>query len=188
MTPDRSIVALTRPLLPERLETGRLLLRRPVEADAGEIFRGYTQDARVSRFMVWKPHSSVAESQAFIASCIAAWDEGSRLAYVLVQAGSSPAIGMLEARIHRSTIDLGYVLARAHWGKGYMPEAVAALAATALQHGYFRVQAFCDVDNRPSQRTLEKAGFAREGRLERYMVHPNISPEPRPCYMYARCR
>ena len=175
-------------MLPQRLETNRLLLRRPTEVDAGEIFRAYTQDPLVSRFMVWKPHSAEAETRIFITSCIAAWDEGSRLAYVLTESGCSSAIGMLEARIHGHTVDLGYVLTRAHWGKGYMPEAVAALAATALERGYFRVQAFCDVENRPSQRTLEKAGFAREGRLERYIVHRNISPEPRPCYMYAKCR
>ena len=138
--------------------------------------------------MVWKPHLSEAETRAFIASCIADWKEGARLPYVLTEVGSSSAIGMLEARIHGPTLDLGYVLARAHWGKGYMPEAVAALAGNALQQGHFRVQAFCDVENHPSQRTLEKAGFTREGRLERYMVHPNVSLEPRPCFMYSRCR
>lgn len=138
--------------------------------------------------MVWKPHSSEAETRTFIASCVAAWEEGYRLAYVITETGSSSAIGMIEARINGYTVDLGYVLARAHWGKGYMPEAIAALAATALESGHFRVQAFCDIENRPSQRTLEKAGFAREGRLERYMVHPNISSEPRPCFMYSRCR
>lgn len=152
------------------------------------IFSAYTQDPRVSRYMVWKPHTSIAETKTFIASCIAAWEEGSRFPYVLTEAGSSYAIGMLEARIQNLTVDLGYVLAPDHWGNGYMPEAIASLATTALTIGYFRVQAFCDVENHPSQRTLEKAGFSREGRLERYMVHPNLSPEPRPCFMYSRSR
>lgn len=175
-------------MLPERLETNRVVLRRPIEVDAGELFRSYTQDPLVCRFMVWKPHLSEAETQAFIVSCIAAWEQGVRLPYVITEIGSSSAIGMLEARIQGFTVDFGYVLARAHWGKGYMPEAVATLATTALEHGHFRVQASCDVENHPSQRTLEKAGFAREGRLERYIVHPNISAEPRPCFMYSRCR
>lgn len=152
------------------------------------IFSAYTQDPRVSRYMVWKPHTSLAETEVFIASCIAAWEEGSRLPYVLTEAGTPDAIGMLEARIQGLTVDLGYVLAPDHWGKGYMPEAAAALATIALASGYFRVQAFCDVENRPSQRTLEKAGFVREGRLERYMVHPNLSDEPRACFMYGRVR
>jgi len=175
-------------LLPERLETKRLVLRQPVAADAGELFRSYTQDPMVCRYMVWRPHAAEAETQTFIASCIAFWQEGSRLPYIITEVGSPAAIGMLEARISGFTVDFGYVLARAHWGKGYMPEAVAALAEAALQSGHFRAQAFCDVENIPSQRTLEKAGFLREGRLERYMVHPNISAEPRPCFMYARCR
>lgn len=174
--------------MPQNLETSRLVLRQPTLADGAGIFRTYAQDPLVCRYLVWKPHASEAESHAFIASCIAAWEEGSRLPYVIAEVGSSSPIGMLEARMHGFTVDFGYVLARAQWGKGYMPEAVAALAAAALEDGRFRVQASCDVDNRPSQRTLEKAGFTREGRLERYMVHPNISPDPRPCFMYAKCR
>jgi RimJ/RimL family protein N-acetyltransferase len=96
---------------------------------------------------------------------------------------------MLEARILAHTVDIGYVLARKHWGAGLMPEAIRALAQVALAlPSIFRVQATCDIDNRASARTLEKSGFVREARLERYIVHPNISPEPRPCLMYARCR
>ena len=174
--------------MPQRLETSRLLLREPTVADAAEIFRSYTQDPLVCRFMIWRPHASEAESQGFVGACIAAWEQDSRRPFIITKAGSSAAIGMLEARLNGSTVDCGYVLARAHWGNGYMPEAVAALAAAALTAGYFRVQAFCDVENHPSQRTLEKAGFAREGRMERYIVHPNMSAEPRACFMYARCR
>lgn len=35
---------------------------------------------------------------------------------------------------------------------------------------------------------VETSGFVREGRLERYSIHPNVSPEPRPCFMYALWR
>jgi ribosomal-protein-alanine N-acetyltransferase len=53
---------------------------------------------------------------------------------------------------------------------------------------FHRVQATCDIENAGSFHALEKAGFVRERRLERYTVHPNLSTEPRPCFMYARCR
>ena len=96
---------------------------------------------------------------------------------------------MLEARVQGATVDIGYVLARSHWGKGFMPEAIQALAGVALQSSsVFRVQATCDTENIPFQRALEKSGFSREGRLDRYTVHPNISSEPRACFMYAKCR
>jgi RimJ/RimL family protein N-acetyltransferase len=96
---------------------------------------------------------------------------------------------MLEARVSQHVVDLGYVLAPRYWGQGLMPEAVRCLTEWALsQARFFRVQAFCDVENKASQRTLEKAGFVQEGRHERYVVHPNLSPAPRACYMYGRCR
>jgi len=101
----------------------------------------------------------------------------------------SAVIGMLEARPLAHKVDLGYVLSPSVWGRGYMPEAIRGLIAIALgQSEVFRVQAFCDVENIASQRTLEKSGFLREGRHERFFVHPNLSSEPRPCYMYAKCK
>lgn len=179
-------------LLPRHLDTPRLRLRAPVASDARDIFHAYTQDAQVCRFMIWQPHTSEAVTRAYIDWCMAMWQTGERLPYVITAAGSDVAIGAIgaiEARPQDTKVDIGYVLARAHWGQGLMPEAIRALADAALADpGIFRVQAACDVENIPSQRALEKAGFAREGRLERYTVHPNISPEPRPCFMYAKCR
>jgi len=112
-----------------------------------------------------------------------------RRPYVISERCSDPAIGMIEARLLGTTVDIGYVLARSCWGKGLMPEAIDALAATALASpSIYRVQATCDTENIPSQRALQKSNFIREGRLERYAVHPNLSPEPRACFMYARVR
>ena len=175
--------------LPDPIQTPRLLLRQPRADDAQAIFDAYTQDERVCKYMIWSPHREIAETECFIAGAIVAWGVGARLAYVLVDADAGGAIGMLEARVQGSTVDIGYVLARALWGRGLMPEAIGALASAALaQPQFFRVQPTCDVTNTASARTLEKAGFAREGRLERYTVHPNLAPEPRACFMYARVR
>jgi RimJ/RimL family protein N-acetyltransferase len=172
----------------DRIVTERLILRRPVEADARDIFDAYAQDPEVSRFLVWRPHSSVDTVREFLVACIASWARGSPLTYAITESGSDRVIGMIDARPDGSTVTLGYVLARPHWGKGYMPEAIAALANEAFERGHQRVQAFCDVDNRRSQRSLEKAGFVLEAKLERHIVHPNVSPEPRDCYLFARVR
>ena|SRR5436190_9869951 len=172
--------------LPEQIEGGRVRLRRPVATDAEAIFWSYTQDPLVCRFLLWRPHKSIATTQEFITSCIDAWKSDTRRPYVIAEKPSSSAIGMIEARVQGSTVDVGYVLARSHWGKGLMAEAIAALAKASLAvPRFFRIQAFCDVENSQSQRALEKAGLRREGRLERWVVHPNVSPEPRACFMYA---
>lgn len=175
--------------LPEQIETKRLLLRRPRADDARAIFESYAQDPLVCKYMIWSAHRDLAETQDFIALCMQAWESGSRRPYVLATADTGDAVGMLESRIQATSVDLGYVLARALWGRGLMPEAIDAAAAAALAcPQFYRVQATCDATNAASARALEKAGFAREGCLERYTVHPNLSREPRSCFMYARVR
>lgn len=101
-------------LLPQRIQTHRLVLREPRGAEAADIFRSYAQDPLVCQFMVWGPHAAEAETQAFIASCIKAWDQGTRKPYVITEVGASAAIGMLEAWSDGFTVDCGYVLARMH--------------------------------------------------------------------------
>lgn len=176
--------------LPSVFETSRLVARLPRQSDAALLFSAYTQDPKVSQYMMWRPHESVSDTEKFIIECIAAAEVGTRFPYVLAKKEQPDVpIGMLEARPSMHIVDLGYVLAPTHWGNGYMPEAVLNLTTWSLSQGqFFRVQDFCDVDNGPSQRTLEKAGFTQEGRHERFIVHPNLSSDPRPCYMYAHCR
>ncbi len=177
-------------VLPERIETERLVLRQPRQDDALGLFDAYTQDAHVARYMVWRPHTALAEAEAFVDQCLRGWRSGTCMPYVLArrEAEEKP-IGMLEARLIAHAVDLGYALARQHQGSGLMPEALRAVTGLALAvPRLYRVQATCDVDNHASARALEKAGLQREGRLGRYTVHPNLGPEPRACWLYALCK
>jgi [ribosomal protein S5]-alanine N-acetyltransferase len=72
--------------------------------------------------------------------------------------------------VHRWA-ELAYDLAQAHWGKGLMRQAVAAvLQWTFRQNQVDRVHAFVRVDNRRSERLLERGGFVREGCLRSFRV------------------
>lgn len=86
-------------------------------------------------------------------------------------------------------VSVGYVLARAAWGQGYASEALrAVIEASWADPRVFRIWAVCDVDNPASARVMEKAGMRREGRMARYVVHPNVSDEPRDAYLHAVTR
>jgi ribosomal-protein-alanine N-acetyltransferase len=170
------------------IETERLRFRLPEPHDADAIFEAWCQDAEVCRFMVWLPHGSVDVTRQFIASCLAAIAAGTAVPYVLSLKDTGQIVGMIEARPSECGVNIGYVLARAHWGRGLIPEAIRVLSEVALSGPFFRVEATCDVENRSSVRALEKSGFVREGRLARYMVHPNLSSEPRDSWLYATHR
>lgn len=170
----------------EQLETQRLLLRKPGMDDAPLAFEGWTQDAEVTRYLTWRPHQRVEQTGEFIRRCIVDWGRGWRFPYVITIKDGAKVVGMIDPRIEGHKLGIGYGLARAHWGKGYMTEATRAIIDWALQQEeIYRVYATTDVENIGSQRVLEKAGMICEGLLKRYMMHPNVSNEPRDCYMYA---
>ena len=52
----------------------------------------------------------------------------------------------------------------------------------------WRIGAGCDVENLGSARVMERAGLTREGVLRRWIIHPNISSEPRDWLSYAKVR
>jgi [ribosomal protein S5]-alanine N-acetyltransferase len=176
-------------MLPETLHTPRLVLRRPRAQDAATIFQRYAQDPEVTRYLTFRPHRQLAETEDFIDRCLRAWDAGIRRPWVLTPAEDDRAIGMLDLRLGEHGVDVGYVLARSAWGQGLMPEALRAVVDLVLaEAALFRIAAVCDVDNKASARVMEKAEMQREGLLRRYMVHPNVSAEPRDVYLYAKTR
>ena len=174
-------------MFPETIETERLHLRRPVGSDAGVIFSSYAQDPEVTRYLVWRPHSQVETTKAFVAECELRWTDGSGYPYAIALKNSAEhLIGMIDLRPKTHRVEFGFVLARAYWGKGFMPEAISAVAAACLNMPtIYRFEATCDVENRRSARAMEKAGLIFEGVLRRYIVHPNISREPRDSLLYA---
>jgi len=171
---------------PETIQTERLILRKPRMDDAPFLFKRYAQDPEVTRYLMWKPHKHVSETEDFLKRCLDVWEQKTNFPYVLTLKEKDEPIGMLEVHTKWFKLEVGYALARPYWGKGYMTEALRAVIAWAFaQPGIFRVQAICDVENLGSARVMEKAGMTREGLLRRYVLHPNISAEPRDAYLYA---
>ena len=171
---------------PENIQTECLILRKPRMEDAPAIFDGYAQDLEVIRYLTWKPHQSIRETEQFLLACEQLWRTRKDFAYAITFKGVDKLIGMFGLHPMNLKVEVGYALAHPYWGKGYMTEALRAVIDWALvQPDIFRVQAFCDVGNLGSARVMEKAGMQREGLLRRYVLHPNISDEPRDVYLYA---
>ena len=176
-------------MIPALLKTSRLLLRVPSVADAPAIFAGYATDREVTRYLRWRPHASIADTIAFLYQTIAAIEARTEAQWVIERQGLERPIGMIGFRLAGHAAELGYVLERPCWGRGYAAEAAKALVDWALaEPTFYRVWAVCDVEHRPSARVLEKVGMEREGVLRRWTVLPNLSAEPRDCWCYARVK
>jgi ribosomal-protein-alanine N-acetyltransferase len=174
-------------MFPEALQTTRLTFRPIAPADAASIFDGYAQDAVVSKFLTWRPHQRIADTEGYIARCKVA---PLAKTYVLVGRSDERVLGAFDLRrTGPSRVGYGYVLARSEWGKGLMTEALTEAARWTLsQDDVWRFGDVCDVENSASARVMEKAGLAREGILRRWAIHPNVSEEPRDCFSFAMVR
>jgi RimJ/RimL family protein N-acetyltransferase len=171
---------------PEFISTERLILRKPHMDDASAIFAGWVQDLEVTRHLTWHPHENIETTKSMLERAVVAWEQGLRFPFIIADKNTNQLAGMIEIRTEGHKAEIGYVLAREFWGKGYMTEAVRALIDWAFQQpAMYRVYATTSVENFGSQRVMEKAGMQREGLLRKYIVHPNISDVPRDSYMYA---
>jgi [ribosomal protein S5]-alanine N-acetyltransferase len=111
-------------VFPDRFKTARLLLRPIAASDAAAIFEVYAQDAEVLRYLSFRPHRDMADTEAYVTRCLATPAESGRT-YVLIDSVAGGLLGAFDLRRpqpHR--LDCGYVLARVAWGRGLMTEAL----------------------------------------------------------------
>lgn len=176
---------------PETFATARLTARKPRREDATAVFTAYASDPEATRYLTWKPYTEIAPLAEFLAQQPARWSGSDRQCnYLLCLKGTDTPVGSISVNLAAPGKALfGYVLGRAHWGRGYMTEALRALLDwTDAQPEIYRAWALCDVDNPASARVMEKAGMTREGILRRWHIAPNLSPEPRDCIVCAKVR
>lgn len=172
---------------PEKINTDRLLLRKPMMEDAAPIFELYAQDPEVIRYLTFKPHQSINDTKTFLKKCLNSWKKNTSFPWTIIRQNDKQLLGMLEiVNIEQSGIQLGYVLAQPFWGKGYMTESLIKIIDWSLkQRDIFRVWAVCDLENIASARVMEKAGMQKEGTLRRWVRLPYFGDVPRDCYCYS---
>lgn len=154
-----------------RLETDRLLLRAFAQDDLEDFF-AYASVEGVGEMAGWPHHESREVTQQILNSFIA---EDKVFALCLKETGKViGSLGVekygLEDKLSEffpyKGREIGYVLSKAHWGKGLMPEAVKAVIdylfnvadLDFLTCGYY-------LFNQQSRRVQEKCGFRPYRRL-----------------------
>ena len=153
------------PQLPERIETDRLVLRRWSLADADDVL-AYAADPEWSRFLpVPRPYERRHAEEAVAGWVLEEWSTNPDWA-IEIDGRASGGITLRIDHQHRRG-ELGYALARRHWGNGFMTEAARAVidAAFTCLPDLARVQASANSKNRASIRVMERLGMTYEGTI-----------------------
>lgn len=166
------------------IRTERLLLRPWRQSDLAD-FNAYASVNGVGQMAGWSPHKSLEESQNILNRFIeekktfALEYEGRVVGSLGVEKYNEeklPELAPLRCR------ELGYTLAKEHWGKGLMPEAVRAVIDYLFREVGLDAITCSHYDwNLQSARVQEKCGFrafregTQESRIDGSLQHLKIN-------------
>ena len=160
------------------LDAPRVRLRWLTEADVDALFAVFS-DRRMMRYWSTPAMNDRAEAEAYLAKIHEYFHNRSGFQWGVERKDDGQLLGtctLFHLDPGNAKAELGYGLGSAHWGKGYMSEALTALLDFAF--GTLRLRRLeADVDprNENSLRILDKLGFHREGLLrERWNVAGEI--------------
>lgn len=147
-----------------RLETERLLLRRLRVTDREGVF-SYAGSEENTRYMSFSTHASIADTDRFLKLEEENALSGDRYNWGVVERSSGRLMGTVGiSRLESESGELGYILNREFWGKGYATEAAGRVMEFAFRTlGLKRLHAFAQLGNDASLRVLEKLGMRRLG-------------------------
>ena len=145
-----------------QINTGRLVLR-PISTADLETTHAYTSDLENTKYMMFLPHASLGETEEWLRSCEAMWDSPAphHLEFAILLEGRH--IGSVTLYpLDGGRVELGWILNKVYWGRGYALEAArAAVDYAREQLGARCVFAQCDSENEASYRLMERLGMRR---------------------------
>ncbi|MFG2993088.1 GNAT family N-acetyltransferase [Streptomyces sp. NPDC048257] len=155
---------------PTTLSTDRLVLRPFTPSDEDEVYAA-AQDPDIQRWTLVPSPYEHEHAHAFVNEIVPnGWREETAFPFAVRLGAEGPliaAVGMhVQGRDSYASYEVGYWAVKEHRGRGYMTEAVLAVARWAFTEvGVARLEWRAEVGNTGSRAVAEKAGFRIEGLL-----------------------
>ncbi len=139
------------------IETTRLLLRRPEQADAS-VLSGLWRDELAQRFMGGVLSQQDADMR--IADVLQSWKDYKAGLWAVYEREDNKPLGLCGLSIFEAEIEVIYKLFPKYWGHGYATEAAAASLTYSFQILQIdRIIGVTQEANNASQHVLEKVGM-----------------------------
>jgi RimJ/RimL family protein N-acetyltransferase len=134
-------------------------------ADAQELVECLDGDEEIGRWLDQIPQPyTIADALTFFRGI-------GETAFAVVDAATGRLLGGIGVRWTEDVAEVGYWARSDARGRGVTTRALVLVTGLAFEQGAARVQLRADVENVPSRRVAEKAGFTAEGVLR--SVHWN---------------
>ena len=166
------------------LSTARLHLRALRQSDDAALFL-VTSDPEVMRFWDWPEHGSPTITTAYVAALLEEVSAGKAHYWAICLGSEGRVIGtcdLSEIDEHHRRAEVGFMVAREYWGKGYAFEAVQTVIEYAVKSTSIeRFSARTHAGNQRSAVLLRRLGFELEGTLRGYVKRDGVR---RDCWFF----
>jgi ribosomal-protein-alanine N-acetyltransferase len=143
-----------------RLETERLVLRNLRSDDVPALFQNYS-DQEITQYFFERPFSRLEQAQDIVRAFIQENEQGQGLTWAVTHKGDDTLIGTCGYQVESARCaEVGFDLAKTHWGQGLMSEAVRAVIRYGFEHvGFDEIKAHTYAKNVRAVRLLERVGL-----------------------------
>ena len=154
-----------------QIETNNLVLREMELSDAEAIFKIYA-DNDVTKYIDLETATDLAQAKFLVNRRVELFRSGQRIRWGIARKDDNIIIGSCgftqwNKNSHRA--EIGYELAKKHWRKGIMTEALETVIYFGFQRMELnRIEALVMLENIASMTLLEKLGFQEEGIFREY--------------------
>ena len=172
----------------QELCTERLRLRRYDISDAGNMFKYYASDARVTKVLSWKPDKNVKDVENYFTGVIIRYVSPDVYHWAIEINGEIiGSISVMSVDEKNHNCEIGYCIGHDYWSKGITSEALSAVMTFLFKEvGMHRIFAKHDVENPASGKVMQKCSMTYEGRLrEHYLRHDGTYSD---ALIYSRLR
>ena len=159
------------------ISTDRLLLRRFELDDAYDMFKNWANDSEITKFLSWKPHSSVEATKEILEKWVNEYKGNNIYNWVIELKEIGEVIGsicIVKLDEKNYSCEIGYCISRMCWNKGIMSESLKAVIDYLFSEiGFNRIVAKHDTNNVASGKVMLKGGMNYEGTLRQVEIRDN---------------
>lgn len=159
------------------ISTDRLLLRRFELNDAYDMFKNWANDSEITKFLSWKPHSSVEDTKEILEKWVDEYKDDNIYNWVIELKEIGEVIGsicIVKLDEKNYSCEIGYCISRIYWNKGIMSESLKAVIDYLFSEiGFNRIAAKHDTNNVASGKVMLKSGMNYEGILRQVEIRDN---------------
>lgn len=151
------------------INTDRLILRKFKLDDARDMYKNWSSDSEVTKYLSWYAHPDVDFTKALITTWVSEYLHEDRYHWAIELKENREVIGdiaVFNLKEKHESCEVGYCLSKSYWNEGIMSEALSSVIDYLFREvGLNRIFAMHDPDNIASENVMIKNNMKYEGTL-----------------------